>query len=65
LGPENMVIAIVRLVNIFTRKRGLSISTECSDIPILELSEAQLLKITDAQLMELSGVLDKSKEFSF
>jgi HD-like signal output (HDOD) protein len=64
-GPESMVIAIVRLVNIITRERGLSISTECSDIPILELPEAQLLKITDAQLMELSGVLDKSKEFSF
>ncbi|HXE95320.1 MAG TPA: HDOD domain-containing protein, partial [Dongiaceae bacterium] len=64
-SPENMVLAIVRLVNIITRKRGLSISTESADIPILELPEAQLLKITDAQLMELCGLLDKSKEFSF
>lgn len=61
-GPDTMVLAIVRLVNITTRKKELSISTERSDIPILELPEAHLLKITDAQLMELHGVLEKSRE---
>ena len=65
LGSENMILAIVRLVNIITRKRELTISTENADIPILELPEAQLLKMTDTQLMELYGVLEKSKEFSF
>ena len=65
LGPDNIVLAIVRLVNITTRKRGMSLSAERSDIPILELPEAQLLKMTDAQLMELFGVLEKSKEARF
>ena len=64
-GPDNMVLAIVRLVNITTRKRGLSISTEHSDIPILELPEAQILKLADSQLMELYGLLEKSKEVEF
>lgn len=63
LGPDNLVLAIVRLVNITTRKRELSISTERSDIPILEQPEAKLLKLTDLQMMELYGLLEKTKEF--
>jgi HD-like signal output (HDOD) protein len=62
LGSDNMVLAIVRLVNITTRKRELSVSTERSDIPILELPEALLLEFTDSQMMELYGLLDKTKE---
>jgi HD-like signal output (HDOD) protein len=65
LGPDNIILAIVRLVNIATRKRDMSLSVELSDIPILELPEAQLLRMTDAQLMELFGVLEKSKEVKF
>lgn len=61
-GGDNMVLGIVRLVNMITQKRHLSISTNRSDTPILELPEAQLLKLTDAHLMELNGVLDKSNE---
>lgn len=62
LGSDNLVLAIVRLVNITTRKRELSISTERSDIPILEQPEAKLLKLTDSQMMELYGLLEKTKE---
>ncbi len=63
LGPDNMVLAIVRLVNFITRRRReLSISTEKADIPVIETPEAQILKITDDQLMELYGVLEQSKE---
>lgn len=63
LGADNLVLAIVRLVNITTRKRELSISTERSDLPILEHPEAKLLKLTDLQMMELYGLLEKTKEF--
>lgn len=65
LGPDTIVLAIVRLVNITMRKRDMSLSAERSDIPILEQPEAQLLRMTDAQLMELFGVLEKSKEVVF
>jgi HD-like signal output (HDOD) protein len=64
-GMENMVLAIVRLVNITTRKKELSISTERSDGPILELPEAQLLNITDTHLMGLYGVLEQSREIGY
>lgn len=62
LGSDNLVLAIVRLVNITTRKRELSISTERSDLSILEQPEAKLLKLTDSQMMELYGLLEKTKE---
>lgn len=64
-GMENMVLAIVRLVNITTRKKELSISTERTESPILELPEARLLNLTDMQLMELYGILEQSKEIGF
>jgi HD-like signal output (HDOD) protein len=61
--PDNVVLAIVRLVNISARKRSmLSISTESGSVPILELPEARLLKLNDAHVMELFGLMDKSKE---
>jgi HD-like signal output (HDOD) protein len=59
---DNMVLAIVRLVNITTRLRELSVSTEGSDIPILDLPEAKILKLTVSQMMELYGLLEESKE---
>jgi Predicted signal transduction protein len=43
-SPEDMVLAIVRLVNIATRKRELSVNTAVTDLDILELPEAGLLK---------------------
>ena len=66
-GPDNMVLAIVRLVNIATRRRrDLTISTEQrSATLIIETPEAQVLKMTDVQIMELYGVLEKSKEVGF
>jgi HD-like signal output (HDOD) protein len=60
-GADETVLAILRVVNIATRKRELSLSTEQSDIPVLDLPEAVLLKITDVQLMNLYSVLDKAK----
>jgi len=63
MGPDNTVLAIVRLVNIATRRRNeLSISTEGYEVPIVETPEAQILKLADDQIMELYGVLEKSKE---
>ncbi|MEI6205565.1 MAG: HDOD domain-containing protein [Desulfuromonadales bacterium] len=64
-GSGDMVLAIVRLVNIATRKRELSLSTEENNIPILELPEAVKLRMTDVQLMELYSVLEKSREVGF
>jgi HD-like signal output (HDOD) protein len=64
-GTEDVVLAIVRLVNIATRKRELSVSTASTDIDLLELPESKLLKMTDAHVMELFGILDKSREVGF
>lgn len=61
-GADNVVLAIVRLINITVRKRNMSISTDRTDIPTLELPEAQMVKLTDVQLMTLYGVLDKANE---
>ena len=64
-GSDDIVLAIVRLVNMATRKRELTISTESTDIPLLELPEAEMLRMTDVQLMELYGVLEKSRDVGF
>jgi len=58
-----MVLTIVSLVNRASRRRReLSLSTDRSDVEILETPEAVTLNMTDAQVMELFGVLEKSKE---
>lgn len=64
-GADEMTLATLRLVNIATRKRELSLSTEVTDAEMLDLPEAKLLKITDAQIMQLYGVLEKSREVDF
>ena len=58
---DDILVAIVRLVNIATRKRDLSLSTDRDNLTLLELPEAQLLKITDDQLRELYGIFEKSR----
>jgi HD-like signal output (HDOD) protein len=64
-GSEETVLAIVHLVNIATRKRDLSLSTESTEIETLKLPAAEMLKITDAHLMQLYSVLEKSREVDF
>lgn len=64
-GAEDMVLAIVRVVNVATRKRELSVNNAEDEVDILELPEAKLLKMTDVHLMELNGILDKSKDTGF
>lgn len=65
LGLDEMVLAIVHLVNIATRKRELSLSTDTSEAELLQRPEAQTLKMTDMQLMQLYSVLEKSREVDF
>jgi HD-like signal output (HDOD) protein len=64
-GSDETVLAIVHLVNIATRKRGLSLSAERAETEMVKLPEAVMLKMTDAQLMQLYGVLEKSREVDF
>ena len=60
-NTEDVLVAIIRLVNIATRKRDLSLSTDSDNLSLLELPEAQLLKVTEDQLRELYGIFERSR----
>jgi HD-like signal output (HDOD) protein len=62
--PEDIVLAIVRLVNRATRKNRLSLC-EQPDVDIRELPEAQMLNMGELQFLELDEVLDNSRNVSF
>jgi HD-like signal output (HDOD) protein len=57
---DDVLVSIIRLVNIATRKRDLSLSTDTDNLSLLELPEAQLLKVTEDQLRDLYGTFEKS-----
>jgi HD-like signal output (HDOD) protein len=58
---DDILLTIVKFVDVATRKRDLSLSTDSDSQSLLELPEAQLLKITDDQLRELYGIFEKSR----
>lgn len=65
IGSDDIILAIVRLVNIVTRKCGLSLSTESIQTPLLELPEAAILKMNEDNFFELEHVINKSKDVKF
>jgi HD-like signal output (HDOD) protein len=64
VSSDDLVLAIVRLVNVATRTYGLSLSTEPTQ-PVLELPEAARLNFQQEQLVELGRVLEQSREVTF
>ena len=62
--PDDTVLAIVRLVNIATRKCGLTLSTEPVQ-DLLDLPEAAILKMNEDNFVELKHVINKSKDIIF
>ncbi|GFE60140.1 HDOD domain-containing protein [Geobacter sp. AOG2] len=62
--PDDMVLVIVRLVNMATRMCGLSLVAG-SDQPFMELPEVALLGLSEQQLAELVQVLEESRHTSF
>jgi len=64
IALDDTVLAIVRLVNIATRKCGLTLSIEPVQ-NLLELPEAAMLKMNEDNLIELGHVINKSKEVVF
>ena len=62
--PDDMVLVIVRLVNVVTRTCGLSFVAG-PDQALVELPEATLLGMGEQQLTELVKVLEESRRISF
>jgi HD-like signal output (HDOD) protein len=62
--PDDIVLVMVRLVNVVTRACGLSFVTG-TDQTLLELPEATLLGMGEQQLTELVRVLEESRSISF
>jgi HD-like signal output (HDOD) protein len=64
VDPDDIVLAIVRLVNVATRKNGLSLSAE-QEQEVMDLPEFALLNMGELQLFELDEVLENSRQVSF
>lgn len=62
--PDDIILAIVRIVNAATRSNGLSLSTEPDQL-IMEHPEATLLRLNEEHLIGLEKVLQDSREVSF
>ncbi|MGD0584720.1 MAG: HDOD domain-containing protein [Oryzomonas sp.] len=62
--PDDIVLVMVRLVNVVTRTCGLSFVTG-PDHALMELPEVTLLGMGEQQLTELVRVLEESRSFSF
>jgi HD-like signal output (HDOD) protein len=62
--PDDIVLVIVRLVNVATRACGLSLGAE-PDRPLMELPEATRLGLSEQQFAELGKVLEESRHVSF
>jgi len=61
--PDDVVLVIVRLVNVVTRACGLSLVAG-SDQTLMELPEVALLGLSEQQLTELVQVLEESRHTS-
>jgi len=62
--PDDIVLVIVRLVNVVTRTCGLSLVAGPDQV-LMELPEVALLGLNERQLAELVQVLEESRHSSF